>query len=147
MNLDEFKASGLQVRKAPKRRTIVKPEQALQIAIVRYWRPRLERVGGWLYGLNGERTGGKSGSGITAATIAKAMGYCAGQPDMMAELPAAMRRGLWPYGWLEVKTDDGRLQANQAAFRDRCVAAGVPWACVRSIEDVGRAFEAWGWRI
>jgi hypothetical protein len=45
---------------------------------------------------------------------------------------------------LEVKTEVGRLSENPRGIFDCLVAIGVQRAIVRSIDDVRRAFAAWG---
>ncbi len=46
--------------------------------------------------------------------------------------------------FLEVKTPDGYLSAEQRKMFDQLVALGINAAVVRSVEDVRMAFRAWG---
>ena len=46
--------------------------------------------------------------------------------------------------WLEVKTDDGALSKEQRDMRDFMVAAQVPHALVRSIDQAEAAVRSWG---
>lgn len=44
---------------------------------------------------------------------------------------------------LEVKTEDGRLSDSQKTFRDWCGENGIPFAVVRSIDDVEETLRQW----
>lgn len=44
--------------------------------------------------------------------------------------------------WLECKTRIGRLQPNQAAFRDLVQAQGHYWGLVRSLEEIDAVLQA-----
>ena len=47
-------------------------------------------------------------------------------------------------GWIELKTDKGRLNPNQEAFRDTCQRLGVKYEVARSLDDAIRILQAWG---
>jgi hypothetical protein len=59
----------------------------------------------------------------------KKLGVLAGVPDLI--ILTKCGRMLF----VEVKTQAGRLSADQIAFRDFCIAARVPHAVVRSVEE------------
>jgi hypothetical protein len=65
-------------------------------------------------------------------------GVLAGVPDLVVIAPGG--RALF----LEVKTEAGRLSADQRDVHDRLVSLGTPSAIVRSIDDARLAFAAWG---
>lgn len=65
-------------------------------------------------------------------------GVLAGVPDLIVLAPVGRVFAL------EVKTEVGRLSENQREIFDCLVAIGVQRAIVRSIDDVRRAFAAWG---
>ena len=44
----------------------------------------------------------------------------------------------------EVKSKDGRLSKSQKALRDAFMAQGIPYAVVRSVDDVKAALDEWG---
>ena len=45
---------------------------------------------------------------------------------------------------LEVKSAGGHLRSEQAAMQLRCSQSGIPYAVVRSIDDVREALKLWG---
>jgi len=65
-------------------------------------------------------------------------GVVAGVPDLAVVAPGGR------VFFLEVKTEAGRLSADQRAVHDRLVALGTPAAIVRSIDEARLAFAAWG---
>ena len=65
-------------------------------------------------------------------------GVLAGVPDLAVLAPVGK------VFFLEVKTPDGRLSADQAEMFDQLVALGIDAAIVRSVDDVRAAFRAWG---
>jgi hypothetical protein len=69
----------------------------------------------------------------------KAMGMRAGVPDLtiIAEPPGPC------LAFLEVKTAKGPLSPGQKEFRLEVEGRGVPYAVVRSVDDVRAAFRAW----
>lgn len=46
--------------------------------------------------------------------------------------------------FIEVKSPGGHLRSEQAAMQMRCGSMGVPFAVVRSIDDVRAALASWG---
>ena len=46
-------------------------------------------------------------------------------------------------GWIELKTDKGKLNANQEAFRDTCQRLGVKYEVARSLEDAIGILREW----
>lgn len=62
-------------------------------------------------------------------------GAAIGTPDILVIAPV--------YGWLEVKTDIGRLSAEQTAWHDRARNFGVRVDVVRSVEGALRTAERW----
>jgi hypothetical protein len=74
----------------------------------------------------------------TEAARLKWQGVLAGVPDLIVLAPVGKVFAL------EVKTEVGRLSESQRDIFDCLVALGVNRAIVRSIDDVRRAFAAWG---
>lgn len=68
----------------------------------------------------------------------KWQGVLAGAPDLFVCLPDGR------VAWLEVKSGNGRLSPEQAAFGKRRLSEGGLWACVRSIDDVRTVLGIWG---
>ena len=62
-----------------------------------------------------------------------------GMPDLMV-IDAAGR-----HGYMEVKTDRGAISMAQWDTRTELMDRQVPWALVRSLEDVQGALLDWGW--
>jgi hypothetical protein len=46
-------------------------------------------------------------------------------------------------GFIELKTDKGRLSPEQDAFRLSCIRDGVPYACTRGRDEPIRVLEEW----
>jgi hypothetical protein len=65
-------------------------------------------------------------------------GALAGVPDLAIVAPGGRVH------FLEVKTPTSRLSSDQRTVHDALVALGTAPAIVRSIDDVRRAFAAWG---
>jgi hypothetical protein len=125
-------------------------EQQVHIAIVDFLRYALGQT--WLVvhvpneGLRSRIAGGKL----------REMGMLAGFPDIMVVGPPmryaarAEADGAIPVlvchfvGFLEVKTDKGKLTPAQEAFRDECRRSRRPWALCRSIDDAREALREWG---
>lgn len=61
---------------------------------------------------------------IYAAKMFKAMGYVAGTPDIMLFEPAMYEGKHYCGSFIEVKTEEGRLQPNQTAFLKNLDAKG-----------------------
>ncbi|MGO9418036.1 VRR-NUC domain-containing protein [Roseiarcus sp.] len=68
----------------------------------------------------------------------KWQGALAGVPDLVIVAPGGKAF------FIEVKTEAGRLSADQRTVHDCLVALGAPAAIVRSIDEARRAFAAWG---
>lgn len=86
-------------------------EKQIQAAIVE----AVETLGGSVYDLSQDR----------------ATRQTPGLPDLLV-----WYRTSWT--WAEVKRPAGQLSPAQETFRDRCLAAGAPWACWRSEADAFR---------
>jgi VRR-NUC domain len=97
---------------------------ALRIACAPGW--------AWTHIPNGEKR-----DKATAAKLWR-MGVQPGWPDLVLVSPSGRLHCL------ELKRDKQRLSAAQEDFRDLMVAAGVPWAVARSIEEACRVLTAWG---
>jgi len=69
--------------------------------------------------------------------LAKAMGLIPGIPDLVIIGP------LCAAYWVELKSDTGKLSAEQDAVRLWMVGNGVPHAVCRSVEQVRAALVAW----
>lgn len=80
--------------------------------------------------------GGKRGKADAARL--KWIGTLAGVPDLVIITPGARVR------FIEVKTPDGSLSPAQRDIRESLTALGTPPAIATSIDDVRRAFSAWG---
>jgi len=65
-------------------------------------------------------------------------GTLAGIPDVIVIAPVGR------IFFLEFKTKTGRLSPAQRAVFDQLVAHGAPCAIIRSLDDVLKAFDAWG---
>ena len=75
---------------------------------------------------------------IRQATKLKAEGVRPGSPDMFFMLADGKT------GWLELKTDKGRLSPAQRDFRDKALALGHLWAVVNNIDDAIHTLSEWG---
>jgi hypothetical protein len=112
-----------------------RPEEALQTAIVAYWRPRLV-PGARLFATNGELPGGKEQAG--RAGRRKAMGYTRGTPDLCSR-----RRGALL--WLEVKVPPNTPTDEQAQWASWAIDdCGDGWCVVTSVENAGVPLRAYG---
>ena len=47
-------------------------------------------------------------------------------------------------GWIELKTDTGKLNPNQEAFRESCQRLGVKYEVARSLDECISALKSWG---
>lgn len=47
-------------------------------------------------------------------------------------------------GWLELKTEAGKLGPHQVEFKDFCIAIGVPYAIAVGRDEPIRVLENWG---
>lgn len=108
------------------------PEQRLQIAVKEYL--------GWCLPAEILWTASLAGHGkmsMHARNKAKAMGLKPGWPDLQFLFPDGVTR------YIELKSDTGRLQPEQVAFRDRTEPHGV-WALCRSVDEVAATLRGWG---
>ncbi len=48
-------------------------------------------------------------------------------------------------GFFEVKREGGKMSPEQILFSDQCTDWRIPFAVVRSIDDVEESLRAWGW--
>ena len=71
-----------------------------------------------------------------AGAMEKARGMRKGFPDILLT-------GVF-HGLLEVKKEGGKLKTEQKEWRDFCAANLVPYAVVRSIDDVRETLAHWG---
>jgi VRR-NUC domain-containing protein len=75
-----------------------------------------------------------------AGAINKTLGVKAGVADLCI---------LWKSGkcgFMEVKSGTGKLTSHQQSFARRCDDLGVPWVCVKSIDEAQAALKLWGVR-
>lgn len=119
-------------------------ESAIQRDIVRTLRLALPH--GWIV----QATANKPRSRIAGA-IEKGMGAVAGWPDLaiygalVTECDGCAREGERPFaGFMEVKTETGRLSEEQRACHDRLTENGFRVAVVRSVADALVTARAWG---
>lgn len=84
----------------------------------------------WHPANEGKRTGWEQGRFV-------ARGGMAGVFDLQILMP------LGRVAFLEIKTDKKDLSEAQQDFRDRLIRLGVPYAVVRSIENVRAALAQW----
>jgi hypothetical protein len=123
------------VRKAPRKRAPKKAkgpsEHVIQSRLVDYLKFALRD------GLDFRAipNGGKR-SRSTAIKL-KAEGVKAGSPDTFALLPQGRT------GWLELKTDIGRLSDEQKQFRDKALALGHLWRMARSVREALEILTEW----
>jgi hypothetical protein len=71
----------------------------------------------------------------------------AGMIPGAADLILFDRRFVRRVGFMEVKRESGRVSPVQIAFGElACNVWGLPYAVVRSIDDVAETLHEWGWR-
>lgn len=108
------------------------PEAALQVRVKEHLAICLPPSVLWTASLAGH---GKLS--MAARNRAKAMGLKPGWPDLQFLFPDGVTR------YIELKSDTGRLQPEQADFQARCRPHGIHAVC-RSVEEVDAALRAWG---
>ena len=124
-------------------------EDALQRAIVQWLRLALRSDVRFWHTPNG---GGRT---KVEASIFKGLGVQAGIPDLAFVWSdgqiITLRPGLFAGGamtsriaFIEVKTPTGSLSAVQRDFRDFCLAGGIPWALVRTLDQAIEQVKEWG---
>jgi len=64
-------------------------------------------------------------------------GLTKGLPDLMVLCPSI---GV---GFIELKTDKGRISEAQAAFKERCILLGIPHAITRGRDEPIAILEQW----
>jgi len=74
----------------------------------------------------------------SVAIALKAEGVKSGTPDLVVCLPEGK------VGWLEMKTQIGRLEKEQEAFRDKVLLLGHLWAMARSVREAMIVLTTWG---
>lgn len=110
------------------------PEADIQRAIVKALRRALPH--GLVHAsINEQRKGNRKDQGIAIG-----MGAHPGFPDLLVMCEGRML-------FIEVKSPEGRLSDNQAAFRDWCQAEGHAWALCRSVDDALAAVREAGFRV
>ncbi len=134
----ELTAKGRLVPARGKRRNGA-PEQELQIAIVRFCRPRLV-PGAKLIAINGELPGGAEQ--VRRAARRRDMGYERGTPDLLAI-------GAEGFGFIEVKTPDNSQTKEQVEFEawvEKFATNQCPmdYAVVRSVDEAAAHLVLWG---
>lgn len=104
----------------------MKPEDALQCACVEWLeiQQRLGNVRRWHHSPN------EAKGNAAHHAKRKRMGVSAGFPDLLVYLP----NGRCLHA--ELKTGKGRLTDAQKQWRDDLKALGIPWALVRSLDDL-----------
>lgn len=108
-----------------------RPEQEIQKAILHFIRVQYPAAIVFHIPNGGART-------KIEAAILKGQGVRPGVADLCV---------LWAnggVGFLEVKADNGRLSMVQVVFAYDCYKLGIPWACVRSVDEAQDALKAWG---
>lgn len=68
----------------------------------------------------------------------KRMGVRAGVPDYL------VMKDFQPVGWLEFKYGRNTLTEAQKVFRNGCLAGGVKWAEIRSVDEFIHTLKEWG---
>lgn len=113
----------------PRKATRDNEEHKIQVAIIRYLDTVLPTT------IKAVAVSNNPRSKITGA-MEKARGMRKGFPDIL--LTGAF------HGLLEVKREGSYLRPEQRNWRDWCVEQQVPYAVVRSVDDVRETLEAWG---
>lgn len=126
-DMTDPEAISFEVPGRPKRR----PEDALQRAIIKYLRLALPRALVFHIPNGGARS-------KTEAAILKGLGVLPGIPDV-AIIPAG---GIARF--IEVKAPKGRVSEAQSTLHAQMASLGIPYAVVRSMDDVEGALTAWG---
>ena len=133
-------------------RKLLRPEQCLQIEIIRQMRPLLLERGVLLLSIGNEIPA--SGGFIAAwQAIRTAMGAIPGAPDLVllwpdgggfVELKRSRDDSQLPLGKFAPKPARGELSTPQRQFRDVCQAKGIRWACCRSVAEFEATVRDWG---
>jgi sporulation protein YlmC with PRC-barrel domain len=108
-----------------------RPEQTLQRTILSFIHAQYPRALVFHVPNGGKR-------GKIEAAIMKSLGVRAG----VADLCLHWRGGHT--GYLELKSEKGRLSQHQKQFANECAALDIPWACVKSIDEIQSVLKSWG---
>ena len=127
----------LEIRAARPSRRRATPEADIQRQIVIFLRAALP-LGSIVHHCANEAAGGGEAARKRQAILA-GLGVHAGFSDLIV---ISAGRVLF----LEVKSPAGSLSGPQAAFRDAVQAQGLPWAIVRSVDDVVAALRVHGFK-
>lgn len=87
---------------------------------------------------NGSQLAGGAVSRARQMNALKADGLRAGFPDLIL----LSKHGV---GFLEVKREGEKLSDRQTVWRAEIEELNLPWACVRSVDDVKETLAEWGW--
>lgn len=109
-----------------------RPEEVLQRSVADYLNAVIPNCI-WFHCPNGGRRS-KAEAGIL-----KAMGAKAGIPDLVFVLADGRA------AFIELKSDTGRLNGDQARFKADCEFRGIPYAVCRSLPEVQGTLD--GWRV
>lgn len=107
-------------------------EYGIQVGVADALRQACEPGWAWTHVPNGEKR-----DKATAAKLWR-MGVQAGWPDVVLISPTGKPHCL------ELKRDKQKLSPAQEDFRDLMIAAGVPWAVARSVDEAIRVLTLWG---
>jgi len=108
-----------------------RPEQTLQIAVVKHLNARSEPGVFWFHCPNGGKKSPQMGA------IHKALGVVPGVPDLI------ILKGGKMYG-LELKAPGGRLSDSQRLVGPRMEECGAEISVARSIDEALITLECWG---
>lgn len=106
------------------------PEKSLQFAVVNYLRAVAPQCVVFAIPNAARRRRGAHASNAVP-------GLLPGAPDLVIVAPGAQ------FFALELKTPNGRLSTAQQALRIRFLSMAVPWALIRSVDDVRTALAHW----
>ena len=107
-------------------------EDAIQVAVADALRQACQPGWAWTHVPNGEKRDRAIGVKLWR------MGVQAGWPDIVLISPTGRPHCL------ELKYGQGKLNGAQRDFRDLMIAAGVPWAVARSVDEAIRILTMWG---
>ena len=114
----------------------MKPEEALQVAVVEFLRLAMPASEGIVF----HPANGGLRSKATAGRL-KAMGVLAGVPDLCFVLKGGR------VGFIELKAGKNDTSDGQDWFGDVVRDLGGEWAEARSIDDVAAALRSWGVKL
>lgn len=110
---------------APSRQPKQRPEEELQKVVAEYLDYSLVPPARWLHIPNQRGTRAQFEN-----ELLKAMGVKAGAADVLVFTPGGR------FIWIELKSETGRLSAEQQDWRDWAQTIGAPWFLCRSLADV-----------